>query len=80
MIVIRSRAFEGLVKDIFNNFHDFVNYPDHDINALRISFKTNQIPDDIDELRTAYEFDRSIHVDSYKIIDCDFERQYNLEV
>ena len=52
-----------------NGKSPFTNMPMHKYNVLNLSFKTNEISKNMSEQTSAYIFDRSVHIDGYKIID-----------
>lgn len=69
MIINRSKVIQAIIKDIYESFDGFTNMPMHKYNVLNLSFKTNEISKNMSEQTSAYIFDRSVHIDGYKIID-----------
>jgi hypothetical protein len=62
IIVNRSKVIEAIIKDIYD-------IPWDKVDILNISFKTNEISQDISEITSAFIFDRSVHIDGYKTIE-----------
>ncbi len=65
MIVIRSKAMEGIIKDFTNYIAILPELFFGDRELLKLNFKTNNVAEDL-HLDSAFQFDRSIQVDGFE--------------